>query len=79
MVTMNNLLKLQSKVNEIIKEANKKPVNVGALRGVMTSNDTVLIDGVTYRAVLGTQVNVYNGVQVWCQLTKDNTAVIIGA
>ncbi|SHI44652.1 hypothetical protein SAMN02745671_00651 [Anaerovibrio lipolyticus DSM 3074] len=76
---MDNLIKLQSKVNEIIKEANKKPVNVGALRGTMTSSDTVLINGVTYRAVLGTQVNVYNGVQVWVQLTKDNTAVIIGA
>ena len=76
---MDNLIKLQSKVNEIIKEANKKPVNVGALRGVMTSSDTVLVNGVTYRAVLGTQVTIYNGVQVWCQLTKDNTAVIIGA
>ncbi len=76
---MDNLIKLQSKVNEIIKQANKKPVNVGALRGTMTSNDTVLINGKTYRAVLGTQVNAYNGVQVWCQLTSDNTAVIVGA
>lgn len=76
---MDNLIKLQSKVNEIIKEANKKPVNVGALRGTMTSNDTVIIQGKTYRAVLGTQVTIYNGVQVWCQLTQDNTAVIIGA
>ena len=76
---MDDLIKLQTKVNEIIKEANKKPVNVGALRGTMTSNDTVLINGVTYRAVLGTQVTIYQGVQVWAQLTKDNTAVIIGA
>lgn len=76
---MDNLIKLQSKVNEIIKEANKKPVTVGALRGTMTSSDTVLVNGVTYRAVLGTQVNVYNGVQVWCQLSDKNTAVIIGA
>ena len=76
---MDNLLKLQTTVNEIIQQANQKPVNVGALRGTMTSNDTVLIQGKTYHAVLGTQVNVYQGVQVWAQLTKDNTAVIIGA
>ena len=76
---MDNLIKLQSKVHEIIQQANKKPVNVGALRGTMTSSDTVLVNGVTYRAVLGTNVTIYNGVQVWCQLTKDNTAVIIGA
>jgi len=76
---MDDLIKLQTKVNEIIKQANQKPVNVGALRGVMVSSDTVLINGVTYRAVLGTQVTIYNGVQVWCQLTADNTAVIIGA
>jgi hypothetical protein len=76
---MDNLTKLHNAVTAIYYASNKKDTNVGAMRGTMVSRDTVIIDGKTYHAVLGTQVNVYNGVQVWCQLSDSNTAVIIGA
>ena len=76
---MDNLTKLHNAVKAIFYGANKKETNVGALRGTMVSRDTVIINGVTYHAVLGTQVNIYQGVQVWCQLSDSNTAVIIGA
>ncbi|WP_085023890.1 hypothetical protein [Anaerovibrio sp. JC8] len=76
---MNNLLKLQSKVNEIIKEANKKPVNVGALRGVMVGRDSVMVNGNIYTAIAGTQANTIIGACVWVQLASNSTAVIIGA
>lgn len=76
---MDNLTKLHNTVKAICYACNKKETNVGALRGMMVSRDTVIIDGKTYHAVLGTQVTIYNGVQVWCQLSDSNTAVIIGA
>lgn len=76
---MDNLQKLHNTVKAICYACNKKETNIGALRGTMVSRDTVIINGVTYHAVLGTQVNIYQGVQVWCQLSNDNTAVIIGA
>lgn len=76
---MDNLTKLHNTVKAIYYASNKKDSNVGALRGTMVSRDTVIINGVTYHAVLGTQVTIYQGVQVWAQLTNDNTAVIIGA
>lgn len=76
---MDNLQKLHNAVKAIFYGANKKDSNVGALRGTMVSRDTVIIDGKTYHAVLGTQITIYQGVQVWCQLSDSNTAVIIGA
>lgn len=76
---MDNIQLLRQRAKEIIDKANKKPTNIGALRGTMVSRDTVLIDGITYHAIAGTQVNNVEGAQVWCQLASNSTAVIIGA
>ena len=76
---MDNLVKLHNTVKAIFEAANKKPTNIGALRGTIISKDTVLIEGKTYRAIAGTQVSMYPGAMVWCQLASNSTAVIIGA
>ena len=76
---MDNLTKLHNTVKAICYAANKKETNIGAMRGTMVSRDTVIIDGKTYHAIAGTQVNMYQGVQVWCQLSSNSEAVIIGA
>ena len=62
---MDNLQKLRTTVKTILDAANKKPTNIGALRGTMVSRDTVLIDGKTYHAIEGTKVNMYKGEKVW--------------
>jgi len=76
---MDNLQKLKTTVKAILDAANKRPINIGALRGTMVSRDTVLIEGKTYHAIAGTQVNMYPGAMVWCQLSSNSEAVIIGA
>lgn len=76
---MDNLQKLHDAVKTILDTANKPVTNVGALRGVMVSKDTVIVDGKTYHAIQGTQVAIFPGANVWCQLSDNSTAVIIGA
>ncbi len=76
---MDNIQKLKNTVKAILDAANKRPINIGALRGTMVSRDTVLIEGKTYHAIEGTQVNMYPGTMVWCQLSSNSEAVIIGA
>ena len=76
---MDNVQLLHNRIKEIMEVANRSPTNIGALRGVMISSDSVLIEGKTYHAIAGTQVNMYPGAQVWCQLTSNSAAVIIGA
>lgn len=76
---MDNLQKLRTTVKAILDAANKKPTNIGALRGTIISKDTVFIEGKTYHAIAGTQVNMYPGAMVWCQLSSNSEAVIIGA
>lgn len=76
---VDNVQLLHDRIKEIMETANKSPINIGALRGVMVSSDSVLIEGKTYHAIAGTQVNMYPGAQVWCQLTSNSAAVIIGA
>ena len=76
---MDNIQKLKTTVKAILDAANKRPINVGTLRGTMVSRDTVIIEGKTYHAIAGTQVNMYPGAMVWCQLSSNSEAVIIGA
>ena len=76
---MDNVQRLHDRIKAIMETANKRPINVGALRGTMVSRDTVLIEGKTYHAIAGTQVNMYPGAMVWCQLSSNSEAVIIGA
>ena len=76
---MDNLQKLRTTVKAILDVANKKPTKIGALRGTIISKDTVFIEGKTYHAIAGTQVNMYPGAMVWCQLSSNSEAVIIGA
>lgn len=76
---MDNVQRLHDRIKEIMETANKRPINIGALRGVMVSSDSVIIEGKTYHAIAGTQVNMYPGAQVWCQLSSNSEAVIIGA
>ena len=76
---MDNLQKLHNTVKAICYAANKKETNIGAMRGTMVGRDTVIIDGRTYHAIAGTQVNMYPGAAVWCQLSSNSEAVIIGA
>ena len=75
---MDNLDILNQRVKDIIKAANQENIDVGAVRGVMATADTVIINGKTYHAIQGTQVASYPGAQVWCQLSSNSTAVIIG-
>ena len=75
---MDNLDILNQRVKDIIKAANQENIDVGAVRGVMATADTVIIKGKTYHAIQGTQVASYPGAQVWCQLSSNSTAVIIG-
>ena len=75
---MDNLDILNQRVKDIIKAAQQDNINVGAVRGVMATADTVIIKGKTYHAIQGTQVASYPGAQVWCQLSSNSTAVIIG-
>jgi len=76
---MDNIQKLHDTVKAILDIANQPSTDVGALRGVMVGRDTVIINGKTYHAIAGTQVNMYPGAMVWCQLTSNSQAVIIGA
>lgn len=76
---MDNIQKLHDAAAAIFYAASKKDPDIGALRGTMVSRDTVIIDGKTYHAIAGTQVNMYPGAAVWCQLSDSSTAVIIGA
>ena len=76
---MDNLDILNQRVKDIIKAAQQDNINVGAVRGVMATADTVIINGKTYHAIQGTQVASYPGAQVWCQLSSNSEAVIIGA
>ena len=76
---VDNVQRLHDRIKEIMETANKRPINIGALRGTMVSRDTILIEGKTYHAIAGTQVNMYPGAMVWCQLSSNSEAVIIGA
>ncbi len=76
---MDNIQALSNRLKEIVNKANQKNTNIGALRGTMVSSDSVLIEGKTYYAIAGTQVSMYPGANVWCQLASNSTAVIIGA
>jgi len=54
-----------------------KDTNGKARRGVY-SGGMVTVDIGTFPAVKAVPVNLYNGKQVWVQITAGNTAIIIG-
>ena len=76
---MDNLDILNQRVKDIINATHQGNIDVGAVRGIMATADTVIIKGKTYHAIQGTQIASYPGAQVWCQLSSNSEAVIIGA
>lgn len=63
---------------ESIKSAADKKTNVGAMRGYI-SGDNVVCRNQTYPYIAAIDCSTNSGDYVWFQLTKNGTAVILGA
>lgn len=49
-----------------------------AKRAIYMGNNTVNVNGQVYQSVLAVPITLWQGKQVWVQITENGTAVIIG-